>query len=287
MLEDLGCDLNHKLWSARVIDEDPQSIIEVHKRYIAAGAQIIATASYQASIIGLIENGYSHAKAIATILKTVDLAQVALKEAKKAMPDLVAPRIGASIGPYGAYLADGSEYRGNYGVSESELFDFHRERLEILDKSEADLLLFETFPDIRELEVIARLTSQTTKPSWVSFACKDGAELNDGTPIEAAARLFNKHPSVFAIGVNCTKPRYITDLIKRIKAVSDRRLVIYPNSNEHYDAATKTWSGKNESEEYTTAAQQWLEQGVDLIGGCCRIGPTHIKALHDNLNRKG
>ena len=286
VLEGLGCDLNHKLWSAKIIDEDPGSIIEVHRRYIAAGAQIIATASYQASIPGLMEHGYSREKAIATILKTVTLAQKAIEQSLKENPGLTPAMIGASIGPYGAYLADGSEYRGNYGVSEQQLYDFHFERIKVLHDSEADLLLFETFPDINELKVVAEITGKLKKPSWVSFACKDGAHLNDGTPIEQAAALFNKHPSVFAIGVNCTRPIYISDLIERLKSNSDRKLVVYPNSNEHYDAESKSWSGENQSQEFAQMAQQWLKDGADIVGGCCRIGPGHIKLLRDTLVSK-
>jgi homocysteine S-methyltransferase len=219
-------------------------------------------------------------------LKTVDLARTAIAESQKENPQLAAPKIGASMGPYGAYLADGSEYRGNYGISEKELFNFHRERIQVLHDSDVDLLLFETFPDLLELEVIARITSQHSKPAWVSFACKDGAHLNDGTPIEEAASLFNNHPTVFAIGVNCTKPAFISELIQRMKNSSDRRIVVYPNSNENYDADSKTWSGENESEQYTVLAKEWLAQGADLIGGCCRIGPGHIKSLAHSLASK-
>ena len=165
VLEQLGCDLNHKLWSAKIINEDPNKIVEVHKRYILAGARVIATSSYQASIPGLMEAGLSKKLAQATILKTVDLAKKAIAEVKKTNPDLQSPLIGASMGPYGAYLADGSEYRGSYNVSKQNLIDFHLERIQLLNETESDLFLFETFPDINELEVLAETLLKFTRPS--------------------------------------------------------------------------------------------------------------------------
>lgn len=283
VLEDLGCNLNHKLWSAKIIDENPRAVVEAHKLYINAGAEIIATASYQASIAGLTENSYSRTEAIATILKTVALAKQAIEESKEEKPDLKLPLIGGSIGPYGAYLADGSEYRGNYGVSKEHIANFHRERMQILHDSDVDLLLLETFPDLTELEVISELLRKLSKPSWVSFSCKDGAHLNDGSPFEKAAELFIGHPTVFAIGINCTKPAYISELLQKLKRVTDKKIVVYPNSSEVYDAESKTWSGTNESKEYTNLASQWLAQGADLVGGCCRIGPRHIQSLANKL----
>lgn len=285
VLEDLGCNLHHKLWSAKIIDENPQAIIDAHKLYINAGAEIIATASYQASIIGLIENGYSKLEAISAMLKTVELAKRAIEECKNNNPDLKPPLIGASIGPYGAYLADGSEYRGNYGVSKGRLADFHKERLEVFQDTDVDLLLLETFPDKTEVEVVADLLVDSSKPAWVSFACKDEAHLNDGTSVEEAAEMFNDHPAVFALGINCTKPVYISKLLQRLKAVTDKKIVVYPNSNEVYDANSKTWSGSNQSDLYTEMVSNWIQEGADLVGGCCRIGPMHISSIVKQLNK--
>lgn len=279
VLEELGCNLNHKLWSAKIIGEDPDKIIEVHKRYILAGAKIIATASYQASIPGLMEFGLSKEEAKATLIKTVELAKRAIAEIKQTFPGINTPLIGASMGPYGAYLADGSEYRGHYNNSKQGLADFHLERIQVLHDTAADLMVFETFPDIIELNVLSEILLSFTKPSWVSFSCKDGRHINDGTPIEEASEIFNQHPSVFAIGINCTKPEYVGELIDRIKAVSDKKIVVYPNSSEEYDARTKTWSGSKSHNDFIDYAESWLQNGADLIGGCCRIGPEYIQAL--------
>lgn len=283
VLEEQGCDLNHRLWSAHLINTNPEAIIATHLRYIESGAQVIATASYQASITGLMEEGYSHDEAVTVILKSVALAREAVSRAQKRHPAIQPPFIGASIGPYGAYLADGSEYRGNYGLSRQELFDFHFERIKLLDNSSADLLLFETFPDEEELTVIRDITQPLSKPSWVSFSCRNGAELNDGSPVEQAAALFNKHPTVFAIGVNCTKPKYITELIIRIKKVTDRRIVVYPNSGEVYDADSKSWQGLADPEVFVKQTLGWINLGADLVGGCCRVGPAHIAEIKDEL----
>ena len=286
VFEDIGCDLKHKLWSARLITDDPNAIIETHKRYILAGAEIIATVSYQASIRGLIASGMTYEQAIATLQKTVALAREAIDQVLDEQPGITPPLVGASIGPFGAFLADGSEYRGKYEVSESELREFHLERIKILHESEADLLLFETFPDFTELNVIAEMLRKFSKPAWISFSCRNGAQLNDGTPIEKAAQLFNNHPSVFAIGVNCTAPKYISELLRRIKSTSDRRVVIYPNSGEVYDPANKNWSGTGDKDVFVRMSKQWLSEGADLLGGCCRIGPDHIQSIRNNFGRK-
>ena len=286
VLEDLGCDLNNELWSAAIINTDPDKIIEVHKRYILAGAEIIATASYQASIPGLMAHGYTKQEALRTLLRTVELAQDAIKQLKVAELSSTTPLIGASMGPYGAYLADGSEYRGNYGVGKAELKAFHKERISIFENSDADLLLFETFPSLEELEVIAEITAAITKPSWVSFSCQDERHINDGTLVEKAASVFHNHPSVFAVGVNCTKPEYISGLIQRLKLNSDKRIVVYPNSSEDYNAETKEWSGEDENLGFTKKVEEWIQQGADLVGGCCRIGPDQINGLRQMLDAK-
>lgn len=195
-------------------------------------------------------------------------------------PDQAKPMIAASIGPYGAYLANGSEYRGDYGVSDQALMDFHEPRIRLLDSSTADILACETIPGFQEAKVLSTISKNTSKPAWISFSCKDGKHTCDGTPIEKCAALFTHHPTVFAVGVNCTAPQHISELIRSIKTASgDKRIVVYPNSGAVYDAISKTWSGLSEASSCEVMAKEWMELGADIIGGCCGIGPGQIRAM--------
>ena len=190
------------------------------------------------------------------------------------------PLIAASIGPYGAYLADGSEYIGNYGLSDEELKEFHLSRIRILDRSQADLFACETIPSFQEAKVLAELLKETKKSAWISFSCRDEYTINDGTDIERCAALFADHPKVIAIGVNCTAPKYISGLISAIKKRSgSKKIIVYPNSGEVYHAETKTWMGLSDPNVFAAMAKEWLELGSDIVGGCCRIGPEHIKSI--------
>ncbi len=192
--------------------------------------------------------------------------------------------IAASIGPYGAVLADGSEYSGAYDVSASELGEFHADRIALLDRSDADLLAFETIPSCFEAEVLADLLQDVQSPAWVSFSCRDDTAISDGTPIEEAVRLFEDHPRVLAVGVNCTPPQYMLPLIRKIgAAVPEKAILVYPNSGESYEVGTRSWSGTATPTEWSKAARTWVDAGAHLIGGCCRTGPEHIRAIAASL----
>jgi homocysteine S-methyltransferase len=279
-LERQGYDLNHSLWTARFLADDPQAILNVHKAYLDAGAKCIETFSYQASIGGFISLGYSEDEAKSFIMKSVELAETAINQFIKSNPGKKRPLIAASIGPYGASLADGSEYHGNYVISDQELKDFHLSRIHLLDKSNADMLAIETIPSYREALVIADILNEVATPAWMSFSCKDEDHINDGTPITSCADLLADHPSIIAIGVNCTSPSYISGLIKNINDhCGKKRIIVYPNSGEVYNAATKTWSGITTPSVLTTKTREWLGLGADIIGGCCRISSHHIKEM--------
>lgn len=277
VLESKGCDLNHKLWTAKLIIENPELLIETHLEYVNAGAQVIATASYQATLPGLLKEGYSSKEAKSILLKSVELAQEAIRRSQA--PHEKTPLIAASIGPYGAYLADGSEYKGNYTVSKKVLIDFHEERMAIFNNSAADIIAIETIPSLIEAEVLSELLNKFDKPAWISFSCKDEGHINDGSPIEKVISLFEEHPTVFAVGVNCTHPKYISGLIRKLKESTNKKLLVYPNSGEAYNAKTKEWLGLSEPLSFAEMAKEWISLGADMIGGCCRIGPKHIKEL--------
>ena len=279
-LESQGNNLDNPLWTARLLSDQPEEIRKAHRAYLMAGARCLITASYQATLQGLMARGHDPDTAVKLLLKTVDLAREAIEGFRPDSKEDVIPRVAASIGPYGAYLADGSEYTGQYGISDQALADFHRPRLELLDTSGADFLAVETLPSFPEAKVLARMLQNTEKHAWISFSCKDGRHLRDGTPIEDCVRLFSHHPKVFAIGVNCTAPRYISTLIRRIQGINhDKRVVIYPNSGEIYHAESKTWSDSSNPAFLERMVGEWLDLGADIIGGCCRLGPEAIKSI--------
>lgn len=285
VLEEQGCDLNHKLWSAILLDSNPEAIIQAHLSYLNAGAQCITTSSYQASISGFMSIGYNRKESENTILKTVQLAELAIERFMKLSKCKIKPLIAASVGPYGAYLSDGSEYHGDYGVSNEVLYDFHKTRIKLLDGSNANLIACETIPSFQEAKVLADILKSTNKSAWISFSCKDESHINDGTPIKECIAYFEDHSNIFALGVNCTAPKYISGLIKIVKSESQsKRVVVYPNSGEAYNAESKTWLGLAEPESFVQMSKEWQHLGADIIGGCCRIGPSHIKRIKEIIN---
>lgn len=285
-LERQGCDLNQKLWSAKLLESDPEAIILAHLAYLEAGAGCIITSSYQATLPGFMAMDYDEESAKALILKSVQLAEEARNRFLSSNPQASKPLIAASIGPYGAYLADGSEYRGDYVIADQDLWDFHQPRIKLLDGSTADLLACETIPGFQEAKVLSEILKNVKKPSWVSFSCKDGQHISDGTPIEQCAAYFADHPTVFAIGVNCTSPEFISALIRSIKTQSgNKKIVVYPNSGAVYHAESKTWAGFSDLPSCELMVKEWLDLGADMIGGCCGIGPEQIKAMGKMMSK--
>jgi len=279
-LERQGCDLNQKLWSAKLLESNPEAIILAHLNYLESGAQCIITSSYQATLPGFVAIGYDKPSASGLIIKSVQLAEEARNRFLSSNPRATKPLIAASIGPYGAYLADGSEYRGDYVISDQELRDFHEPRIKLLANTTADILACETIPSFREAKVLSEMLEHLNKPAWISFSCKDGKHISDGTPIEQCAAFFAHHPTVFAIGVNCTSPEFISELIRSIKSKSgNKKIVVYPNSGAVYHAESKTWSGLSDVSSCELMVKEWLDLGADIIGGCCGIGPQQIKAM--------
>lgn len=282
-LERRGCDLRDPLWSAKVLIEAPDLIRQVHRDYFEAGADCAITASYQASVEGFIRRGSSHAEALELIHRSVRLAM----EARDAFWREPANRIGrprplvaASVGPYGAFLADGSEYRGDYGLSESELMDFHRPRMAALLEAGADLLACETIPCFSEARALVRLLAEFPNASaWFSFSARDEAHLWHGELLTECAAWLDGQPQVVAIGVNCTAPRYLPALIEAARTVTGKLIVVYPNSGETYDPDRRLWSGISDAEIFASKARRWYASGARLIGGCCRTTPDHIRSI--------
>jgi homocysteine S-methyltransferase len=285
-LEELGCDLNDPLWSAKILLEAPDLISRVHRSFLEAGADCIATATYQATFEGLARRGL-HADAAEGVLRcAVRLAVVARDDfwAERGPTDdrPLRPLVAASIGPYGAYLADGSEYTGDYGLDEDQLRRFHARRWRVLAESDADVLACETIPSAPETRVLLSLLEDTpNRWAWLSFSCSDAGHISDGTPIADVVRLCDAAPRVAAVGVNCIAPALVSPLLDRIRAASSKPLVVYPNSGERYDAETKRWAEGTADEDWTTASLEWREKGARVIGGCCRTRVAHVARLRE------
>ena len=284
-LEDLGHDISGDMWSAKLLVTDPQAIIAAHRAYLDAGAQCIISASYQASRQGFALKGISAAKADYLMLLSVDLAKKARAEFMADNPKSAAPLVAASIGPYAAIMQSGTEYTGVYEATSEEISKFHYDRLHLLDSSDADLLACETVPSHIEARVLCDLLRDVQHSAWICFTCRDGQHISDGTPIGEVAAMFRDHPRVLAVGVNCTPPKYIVPLIKEMRsAVPDKAVIMYPNSGETYISATQSWVGIATPMECGAAAIQWRDAGADIIGGCCRMGPSHIRAMSEHLS---
>ncbi len=280
-LEASGHPLAGQLWSARLLADEPEAIVEAHLAYFRAGARVAITASYQASFEGFAAHGIDRPAAAVLLRRSVELAAAARDryraeiEPADAGPLLVA----ASIGPYGAGLADGSEYRGRYGLDRAGLRDFHRGRLQILWDAEPDLLACETIPDAVEVQALADLLDETGASGWLSLSCADGGHLRDGSPVADAARVADGTPGFVAIGVNCTAPAHVEELVRRIAAVTAKPIVVYPNSGEGWDPAAGRWLPAAGPDVDAATALRWVAAGARLVGGCCRVGPDRIAQL--------
>ncbi|MBM7579664.1 homocysteine S-methyltransferase [Jeotgalibacillus terrae] len=279
-LEGYGCDLNDQLWSAKILMENPELIKKVHLDYFEAGADCAITASYQATIEGYQRRGLSKEEAIDLIMKSVQLAADARDEFWAGQPDRPKPLVAASVGPYGAYLSDGSEYRGNYAAGFDELVAFHKDRIKVLVEAGADLLACETIPCLEEAKAIVEVLKEFPDvTAWVSFSAKDHLHISDGEKIADCAKWLNDQGQVVAVGINCSAPETIESLIKEVKTWTDKPVIVYPNSGEEYDAVTKVWGGESSSHQFAEDAKKWHQAGAQIIGGCCRTTPEDIRVI--------
>ena len=282
-LERRGCDLKDDLWSAKILLEQPEKIRQLHYDYLEAGADCVITASYQATIEGFTKRGLNEQEAIALIQKSVRLAIEARDEFWTEESNRVGrskPFVAASVGPYGAFLANGSEYRGNYGITEKELMDFHRPRMQALIAAGADMLACETIPCLIEAQALVKLLDEFQSiQAWISFSCRDEMHVNEGQSLAECVRIVEASPFVAAVGVNCTSPKYIRSLIREAKKSTDKPILVYPNSGESYDASRNDWDGHPVYESFGEEAKVWFEAGARMIGGCCRTTPEDIRMI--------
>ncbi|WP_033329336.1 homocysteine S-methyltransferase [Streptomyces yerevanensis] len=278
-LESAGHDLSDELWSARLLAERPEAIAEAHLAYFLAGANVAITSSYQATFEGFAKRGIKRERAAELIALSVDLALDATQEAHA--KGITRPLyVAASVGPYGAMLADGSEYRGRYGLSVAELEAFHRPRMEVLAYVGPDALALETVPDADEAEAMLRAVRGLGVPAWLSYSVA-GDRTRAGQPLEEAFALAADVDEVIAVGVNCCAPEDVDGAIEIAARVTGKPVVVYPNSGETWDAEARTWAGS--STFATEEVRGWQEAGARLIGGCCRVGPEAITSISEAL----
>lgn len=279
-LEARGCDLTDALWSAKVLIENPELICQVHYDYFKAGAQVAITASYQATPQGFAKRGLDETASLALIARSVALAIKAREDYQTEAPQAGPLLVAGSVGPYGAFLADGSEYRGDYALPQAEMMAFHRPRVRALVAAGADILACETLPSFAEVKALVGLLAEfPATPAWFSFTLRDSNHLSDGTPLADVLAFLEDKPQAVALGINCIALDKVTDALKVFSALSAKPLVVYPNSGEQYDAATKSWHSDASSCTLIDNLAEWQAAGAKLIGGCCRTTPADIKAI--------
>ncbi len=278
-LEDRGHDVSGQLWTARLLRDAPAEIAAVHRTYFEAGARVATTASYQASVPGFTGGGVSRDEAERLIMRSVTLARGVRDELAG---DGTRRWVAASVGPYGAVLADGSEYRGRYGLSRTQLRDFHLPRLELLTSAGPDFFAVETIPDLDEAEVLVGLLEQLDVPAWFTFSAA-GLRTRAGQPLADAFAVAATADNVFAIGVNCCTPADVQPAVELAVQVTGRPAIAYPNSGEEWEAVNRGWDGSPSYD--VRMAPSWVEAGAAYLGGCCRVGPRTISALAATVDR--
>ena len=277
-LEARGHDLSGALWTARLLRDAPEEIAAVHRDYFLAGAQVATTASYQASVPGFVAAGMDRSEAEQLVKRSVAVA----REARDRMDgDGSARWVAASVGPYGAVLADGSEYHGRYGISRAALRDFHRPRLELLVSAGPDFFAVETIPDIEEAEVLVQLLDDLDAPAWFSFSAR-GLHTRAGQPLAEAFAVAASARGVFAVGVNCCAPADVLPAVRLAASVADLPAVAYPNGGADWDATTHAWVGGPSFD--AAGAPSWVDAGAAYVGGCCQVGPADIARLAATLD---
>ncbi len=278
-LEAVGHDLSGSLWSARILVERPEAVVAVHESHARAGAQILTSASYQVSEHGFVSAGLTVQAAQDSIYRSIDVARTAAETVEA--EDGIVRYVAASVGPWGATLADGSEYRGDYTATESEIFEFHAQRLEMFLQAKPDLIAIETVPSLRELRAVNRALHELNVaiPTWVSCSALNATTICDGTSISEARGALN-HDSLIAFGFNCTAPEHIEELVRAASdALEPLPVVVYPNAGRTWDATARKWLDEGSECFSDTVLESWISAGARIVGGCCGLGEKHINTV--------
>lgn len=278
-LERLGANLKTILWTGDLIAASPHLIEQAHLDFIRAGAEIITTASYQISFIGEQTSGLQDTEVSNLLRSSTKIAQSAREKAID-LGHSSSIKVAASIGPYGAALGDGSEYRGHYEVSEKVLRDFHLRRIAVLLESQPDLFAVETIPSIIEAQIVQEILMEMKVPYWISFSCKDEKAISEGDSFAEAISSLQLDKNLIAAGVNCSNPSFIASLLESVNQKSKPEFIVYPNLGRSWDAKKKVWIG--EAVQFQEVIPSWQKLGAKYIGGCCGIGPAELSEI--NLN---
>lgn len=277
-LEKLGHDLGDDLWSARLLRDDPEAIATVQRDYVASGARILITASYQASRRGFMNVGMTSVQADDLMRKSIHIAQEVAQAADHKV------WVAASVGPYGAILGGGQEYQGNYSLSHEELVEFHRERIAVLASANPDIFACETIPDLVEVKALLEVLAEYSHiPVWITMSCRDDAHTCAGQDFAELGTLTQAHSNVVAIGTNCTMPEFVTPLFQKLRTTSTKPFIVYPNTGRVWDGANHCWIGEGLDVIPSVVVSEWVSLGTQLIGGCCGLGPTAIETLNRDL----
>ena len=282
-LENRGHNLNHELWSAKLLLEDPEAIRQAHLDFLSAGADCITTATYQATPLGFQKYGLTEQESVSVMRQAVELATAARDlfwSIESNRSGRRKPLVATSIGPYGAYLADGSEYTGKYDIEDKQLYDFHRARWEILYDCGADLFACETIPSQQEANVLVRVLADHPETwAWMSYCCRDRRSLRDGSSFRETVQTCSAVENIAAVSVNCTSPDHISALVSIAREVTTKPVLVYPNAGEKYDPVRKEWIDKPANFDWSIEPAEWVRLGATGVGGCCRIGPERIREL--------
>ena len=277
-LEKQGYNLNKKLWTGDALINDPSVIKKIHKDYLVAGVDFISTSTYQISYRVLKEMGYNLNEIKDIFKRSVDLVQDAIEETKIKRK----VKIVGSYGPFGASLSDGSEYTGKYKTSDEIIMSYHIDNMNIIKELDIDIVLYETIPCLREIEILSKVVEEYKKEVWISFTCNKDLEFRDGTSIMKACKILSSIENISTIGINCFSPLLAEKAIKKLKKNSNKKILIYPNSGEIYNNKDKNWYGEKYFD--NSMIKKWLALSPDIIGGCCRVGFEDIQNMRKEIN---
>lgn len=275
-LESLGVDTSGDLWTAWAAWRRSDDLVRAHRSFVDAGAEIVTTASYQCDTELLERAGADTRTARQVLASTTELARRATEG--------TSCRVAASIGPFGASLADGSEYTGVYPVPWEVVESFHRRRLEVLIDTGPDLFAVETIPRRDEGSLVGDLLVEFGAPqAWFSFGCKSATDTYGGDDVTSAVEAVLDYPNLMAVGVNCVAPALVGDVLENLGDV-EAPFVIYPNHGRRWNGFERVWEGDATSIDDDFVAS-WLARGARFIGGCCGTGPDGIARLAETRSR--
>ena len=277
-MEQLGYNLKNKLWTGMALISDPDIIKNIHKDYINAGADYISTSTYQVSYDRLQNMGYQSSEIKKVFQKSVDIVKEAIKESRSKKEI----KIVGSFGPFASYDPNASEYVGKYNSTDDEIKNFHLNNINIIEETDLDIILYETIPCLREIEILSKVLSQTNKEIWISITCNENIEFRDSSSFKEACKIISPIEQITTLGINCFSPLLVEKALKKLKKYSNKKTLIYPNSGEKYNPKDKYWSGKNEFN--NLMIKNWLSLSPDIIGGCCRVGYNNIKKMREEID---